>query len=678
MLLSRARSAWLTGETDVALDLAERAAQLGASLGLAALRPAAEFIQGRLTGRPPDPAAAGDDENVFTLLSAVPLDLDAALECADRLEQGGRDDLAARVLMACASRQAGELGESRTAALVERTERLLDACTKGLTPVEGAALRRTLLGYPDPWPEDLRNLERKTTTDEELEMEVIQLLEINHRLVTHEDLSSLLGTIVEQAISVSGAQRGFLILEEDGELAVDTALDSRRSGIGQPDVEISGSVLERALELGHPVRISSAIDDPLLGHAPSVVNLDLRSILCVPFDVEKGLRGVIYVDHRLQEAAFDERVERLLTLLADQAALAIQQVRRLQQIRDLNRELSRRVERQASDLATARERLRHVGLPSPAGGLIGDSAPMRTVHGLLERAAQTTLPVLISGESGTGKELAARALHDLGPRAEQAFVSENCAAIPASLIESELFGTRRGAFTGADRDRAGLFERAHGGTLFLDEIGELPIELQAKLLRVLETGEVRRIGDSEPRKVDFRLVAATNRDLQREVREERFRADLYYRLDGLRIAMPTLKEHSEDIPALVEHFMRQRRERGEPAPPIAKPVLARLCAREWPGNVRELLNELSRLCVLSDGAIDDPDLVRTPGLQASPAALGGVRTLAELERAAIEHALETTAGDKRKAAELLGISRAKIYQRLKEWKDQVPGERDLR
>jgi DNA-binding NtrC family response regulator len=400
-----------------------------------------------------------------------------------------------------------------------------------------------------------------------------------------------------------------------------------------------------------------------------VIALELRSILCVPFLVEPGLRGVIYVDHRLREAAFDERAERMLRLLADQAGLAILQVRRLDEIRRLNRELNREKASVESDLRTARKALQTAGLPGPAGGLVGNSPAMRGVHHLLERAAPSLLPVLVCGASGTGKELAARALHDLGPRRSGPFVGENCAALPPSLIEAELFGAKRGAFTGADRDREGLFERAHGGTLFLDEIGELPLELQAKLLRVLETGMVRRIGDSRERKVDFRLVAATNRDLEREVAESRFRADLFYRLHGLRIDMPPLAARREDIPALVDHWLRLEAPPGEAPRAISEAVLARLCRREWPGNVRELFNELARLCVMKSGPLDDPELVRPAGQEqsATASAPGAVRTLAELEREAIERALRETGGDKRRAAELLGISRAKIYQRLKEW-----------
>ena len=231
------------------------------------------------------------------------------------------------------------------------------------------------------------------------------------------------------------------------------------------------------------------------------------------------------------------------------------------------------------------------------------------------------------------------------------------------------FGVEKGAFTGAVARKEGRFERADGGTLFLDEIGELPLELQAKLLRVLETSEVRRLGDTRVRKVDIRLVAATNRDLEAEVRAGRFRADLYYRLDGLRIELPTLASRVEDIPALVDHFLRLEQARSGRTRRVAPAVMAALCRRVWQGNVRELSNEIARLCVLSEGDLVDPELMREPGStrQEAPGAGGPIEPLEKLERKAIERAVAACGGDKTKAAELLGISRAKIYQRWKDW-----------
>ena len=520
-LIALARAAWLQGQPAVAGELAGRARALGRSLGLGAVEDEAALLEDALAGRAGAQgdgelaaSLAGQDQALCGQLARVPLDAAVLGALAGRLEELGRDDRAARTWLALAVRATDAELVARAAT---RAAALLEACATAASADERERLTETLLGFPDPWPEDLVAWRRRRSGTDEMEAEVIEILEINHRLLAQEDLRSLLGAIVEQALAVSGAQRGFLVLEEGGELSVDTALDSRRGGIDESDVELSGSALRQALEHMQPVRVSNAVDDPLLGAAPSVIALELRSILCVPFRADKTLRGVIYVDHRLREAAFDERAERMLRLLADQAALAVLQVRRLEEIRRLNRELSKHVVAVESDLKTARRELIEAGLPVTASGLVGSSEPMKAVRRLLERAAPSKLAVLVSGASGTGKELAARALHQLSPRAEGPFVSESCAALPPSLIEAELFGARKGAYTGADRDREGLFERAHGGTLFLDEIGELPLDLQAKLLRVLETSEVRRVGDERSRRVDFRLVAATNRDLEAEV-----------------------------------------------------------------------------------------------------------------------------------------------------------------
>ncbi|MFN0241492.1 MAG: sigma 54-interacting transcriptional regulator [Planctomycetota bacterium] len=692
ILLARARAAALARDLVRARELAQRAALLSDRLKLEVAREESAWLVEELRApqaRRAHPAATATesaplvalDRRTFALLRAELADARTAFEAeslARELERRGRDDRAARMWMALAAR--GPTAERQRAH--ERARALLVQTTRGLAAAERAAFERALCGLPDPYPADLEAWEDESTGTEEWDMDVVQLLEINHRLVKQEDLGELLGAIVESALMVTGAERGFLVLEEDGVLSFDKALDSQRGDIAVPEVEVSKSIVREALERMQPLRLSNAVDDPLLGSAPSVTALELRSILCVPFEIVPGSRGVIYIDHRLRRGAFAERAERLLALLADQAALAILQVRRVAEIRRLNRELNRDVASKESDLRQARAVLRDANLVVPASGLIGTSSAMTEVHRWIERAAPSKLAVLVVGQSGTGKELAARALHSLSPRSSGPFVSENCAALPPSLIEAELFGYRKGAYTGADQDRAGIFERASGGTLFLDEIGELPLEVQAKLLRVLETGEVRRLGDSRVQLVDFRLVAATHRDLEDDVRAGKLRADLFYRLDGLRIALPPLAARVADIPMLVDHFLRLESAKSGVARRIAPAVLTKLCARGWPGNVRELSNEIARLCVLSEGDVTDPALVRAPGPELrTPLADGGaVLTLAELERRAIERALEAAGGDKRRAAEMLGISRAKIYQRIKEWqleKDGGTGDADV-
>jgi len=670
-LLSRARAAWLRRDLESASSLASRALNLARSLHQGVIERECETVVREIESKPRARTLASieGDERVLALLGGLGETADLR-ELGESLARVGRDDRAARIYFALAGRAKNATDARRDLAIAEA---LFRTCAAGLLPGEAEAAKRHLLGMPDPFPLDFTTLATHSTDDEDFSMDILALLEINRRLVAQEALPDLLGAIVDSALHVTGAERGFVVLEEDGEIAIQTALDSRRGDIAAPEVELSHSIVRQALAGAGVLRFSNAVEDPELAKRASVVALDLRSILCAPFDIDGGSRGVVYVDHRLKTGAFDERAERLLGLLADQAALAVRQVRRVAEIKRLNRELEREVVIKESDLRAAHDALRAASIVPPASGLVGESAPMRAVHEWIAKAAPSKLPVLVTGASGTGKELAARALHAQSARAGGPFVAENCAALPATLIEAELFGYKKGAFTGADSDRVGLFERASGGTLFLDEIGELPLELQAKLLRVLETGEVRRLGDSRVQKTDVRLVAATNRDLDQLVRENRFRADLLYRMDALRVSMPTLDERVEDIPRLVDHFLRLEEAKGGVKRRIAPAVSKRLCSRAWPGNVRELSNEVARLCVLSSGDITDAELVRVPRAtgETQPVRLGG-RTLADLEREAIRAAIADAGGDKTKAAEMLGISRAKVYQRVKEWRDEDP------
>jgi DNA-binding NtrC family response regulator len=294
-------------------------------------------------------------------------------------------------------------------------------------------------------------------------------------------------------------------------------------------------------------------------------------------------------------------------------------------------------------------------------GLIGASRAMREVAARIVRVAGSPLPVLITGESGTGKELVARAVHQASGRG--ALVAVNCAALPLDLLESELFGHQRGAFSGAVRDKPGLFEAAHGGTLFLDEIGDLPLALQPKLLRALESGEIRRLGSTSPQLVDTRVLAATNKDLAEEVRTGRFRQDLFWRLNVLSIRVPALRERVPDIPLLVEHFAAGR--------PVSAEAMARLTAHPWPGNVRELRNAIERALAMRTGdSIEARDLAELSTETTGGLLAGSIEQqvpLRELERSYILMVLETVRGNKSRAAEILGLDRKTLYRKLEEF-----------
>jgi two-component system, NtrC family, response regulator HydG len=351
------------------------------------------------------------------------------------------------------------------------------------------------------------------------------------------------------------------------------------------------------------------------------------------------------------------------------------------------------------------------GLP----GIVGRSPAMRSVLQLVRQVADTNATVLILGESGTGKELIAQAIHRLARRRQAAFVAINCAAMSETLLESELFGHEKGAFTGAVRSHRGKFEYADGGTLFLDEIGDMPLTLQAKLLRVLETREVVRVGSNEPVKVDVRIVAATNKDLEHAVRDGRFREDLYFRIKVVTVRLPPLRERREDIPLLVERFVREFAEvHGRSVTSVSAAAMQRLMAFSWPGNVRQLRNALETCVLVTPGATVDvgnlpSDVVAATAslaLETRPASSnegasvtetapagsasapvtsgmppataeerleGLVLNMEDVERILIRNALRAFGGNREQAARALGISERTLYRKIKQWGARVTG-----
>jgi two-component system response regulator HydG len=321
-------------------------------------------------------------------------------------------------------------------------------------------------------------------------------------------------------------------------------------------------------------------------------------------------------------------------------------------------------------------------------GIIAGSEPMRRILRTVKTVANSPIPVLITGESGTGKELIARAVHDKSPRAAKRFVAFNCAGQAESLIEDQLFGHVRGAFTGAERDREGVFEYADGGTLFLDEIGDMPLSMQAKLLRVLESGEVVRVGANAAKKTDVRLVSATNQDLQAMVADGTFREDLFFRINGAHVHLPPLRDRREDIPRIVRHAVARFGAQffpGRPIPAITDAALMRLTGYAWPGNVRQLLNVAQNMVVVATGEAEDdaaavtidarhiPPEVRSddePDAGDAPGSGGGSlagASLEQIEKRAIRETLRLTAGNREQAAKLLGIGERTLYRKLKEY-----------
>ena len=481
---------------------------------------------------------------------------------------------------------------------------------------------------------------------------VSAIYEMIAELNSQRDADRVLESILDIALRVVQAERGMLLLrQDDGTFDVSLARNLEQETIDEAATFSRGVVSEAGD--GRAVLSLDARQDERFANLESVSRFGIHAVMCVPLKTREAIVGVVYLDSK-QEGVFTPDDLRFVESFANHAALALEQTQRRKEI-----------SQETARLQSEAERIHD------ASGLIGESAAMQAVHRLIDKVADSDLPVLIQGESGTGKELVARAIHFKSDRRAKSYVSENCAAIPDSLLQSELFGHVRGAFTGADRDRAGLFEQADGGTLFLDEIGDMSSSMQAQLLRTLQEGELRRVGGESTVNVDVRLLAATHRDLQREADAGRFRSDLLYRLQVLLIDLPPLREREGDVALLATFFLRQIAEQsGREMPRIEGALLEKLDRYDWPGNVRQLQNTIQRLFVLSGGEALDVDLLNLdPKLKKAlesdaPAASG---TLAQTERERIQEALRTAKGKKARAARLLGISRATLYRKLKEY-----------
>ncbi|MFW6050324.1 MAG: sigma 54-interacting transcriptional regulator [Myxococcota bacterium] len=495
------------------------------------------------------------------------------------------------------------------------------------------------------------------------------------RLTAERRVARLYEAILEAAVELTGAERGYVVSRDDsGGLRVREARGMDRRELARDVHAFSRSVVERALDGGQPMRTVDALRDETLQGAASIHALDLRSVLAVPVRRAGEVQAAIYLDDRLRPGAFGPDDVDLIVALAELGAVALESAERLRRERRaarrlavLQRKLERTVEAQSLELASLKRATE--GAPLEGSGIVARSEPMRRAMALAEKVAPSEVPVLVTGESGTGKELVARAIHAHGGRRDAPFVTESCGAVPETLLESVLFGHVRGAFTGAHRDRVGLFEAADGGTLFLDEIGEMSPAMQTKLLRAVQSGEIRPVGSERVRKVNVRILAATHRDLEAMVREGAFREDLYYRLAVVTVALPPLRERPDDIPALVSHFLVKHG--GARPPRIAPPALRLLQRFPWPGNVRQLENEIQRAVVLADATIREEhlsDAVRglaAAGRADAPDALDLKGQVDALERRLIREALERTAGNQTRAAQLLGVSRYGLQKMIK-------------
>jgi transcriptional regulator with GAF, ATPase, and Fis domain len=611
---------------------------------------------------------------------------EAAAEVGTRAATAGRRPTAWRASW-LASRLYARLGDGRAAGLAERARKMFEE-VKMLSPVK---FRSGLDADPDvpaaPAAAPPAALSALVDRAGRAENRLRRLIRINKRLNSELRLHRVLETIVDTVIELTDAERGFLLLKDaGGELQVKVARNIEQSSLDTPELALSRSIAKQAADRGEPVITVDAAGDDRFRQALSVTDLHLRSVLAVPLAVKGNVVGTIYVDHRLRKGVFDDEDVALVLDFAEQGAIAIENARLLAELRrrerqvdGLNKRLERDLQARHEELSDVRQELKEsreaAALRYDYRQIVGRTPRMLELFRLLDRVTDTSLPVVIQGESGTGKELVARAIHFNGPRRERPFVSENCAAIPETLLESTLFGYVRGAFTGADRDTRGLFAVADGGTLFLDEVGEMSPAMQGKLLRVLQEGEFRRVGGERPQKVDVRIVVATNKDLQRMVAEGKFRQDLFFRLSVVRLTLPPLRERREDIPLLVEAFLQHfARAASGPAKGVDPAALARLVGYRWPGNVRELENEIQRAAAFAGARISVDDL--SPHVAAGaegatsddgPDSLLLKPRIERLERSHIREALTQHGGNQTRAADALGLSRFGLQKKLRRY-----------
>ncbi len=510
--------------------------------------------------------------------------------------------------------------------------------------------------------------------------QVEQLEAIVRALSGRERLRPLLDQVLDTLVIWTGVERGLLLLRApDGRLVPRAARNLARRDLTGEQLALSQTIARRALSTGEAVVATDAMSSLGDMHA-SVHALHLRSVLAVPLLARGEALGVVYLDDRVRRGAFGARELAWVRVVASQAAMAIADARDAV----LLRRAARRAERARARLeAILRQReaeldvtRSQLDLARDAQGngtryrydeIAGRSESMRELLRLVDRVTASDVPVLVMGESGTGKELVARAIHRNGARAQRAFVSENCASVPEALLESALFGHVRGAFTGASATRAGLFDIADGGTLFLDEIGEMSLGMQAKLLRVLQEGEVRAVGGERVRRVDVRVIGATHRDLSAMVADGSFREDLFYRLNVITLRVPALRERPEDIPVLVDHLLRKHA--PERAVKVTRAAMVKLVTFSWPGNVRQLENEIRRALVMSDGAIDvtelSADVVRGGPRVGHGSGLDLRKRVDALEGELVVEALTKTRGNQTRAAQLLGLSRFGLQKMMK-------------
>ena len=474
------------------------------------------------------------------------------------------------------------------------------------------------------------------------------------KLLLGMNVPDIFKTLLDAVIDLTGASKGFLIHLSGDELVIPAARNIDRVDIEQDPAQVSDSVIARVLKERRPLIVSDAMKDTILGQSRSVVDLKLNSVMCVPLTAKDQLIGVLYVGTEGVGKLFDHEDLELLKIFAAQAGLILHNALLLNELLIENEDLAREVAGGGS-----------------GGPILGNHESMKAVLRMVDKVAVTDISLLVTGETGTGKELVARELHRRSNRAAGPFISINCGAIPENLLESELFGHKKGAFTGALADKQGKFEDANGGSLFLDEIGEMPMNLQVKLLRVLQEREIERVGEGRPRPVDIRVISATNKHLEDEIREGRFREDLYYRLNEIHVALPPLRDRGDDVTLIAQHLMR-RYSKLYPGHALGftPEALAATRAYVWPGNVRQMENRIKKALVLADGPmLTALDLGFEPGqiVEKRWQSLNDARE--EFQQRYIRECLEAHDWNKAATARALDVDARTVFRYVEKFRD---------
>jgi transcriptional regulator with GAF, ATPase, and Fis domain len=516
-----------------------------------------------------------------------------------------------------------------------------------LRPSDLILLGRSALSFrPGPAP---RSGSAHAGTDRAL-LICQRLYTLTHRLSSGDAPGSVTDQLLDDIVELTGADRGMLVLFEGETARIEKARTCTRGRFDVEEQQLSRTAMARILEERRPLLWSDTASDRDLAFAPSVQNAGVRSMIGAPITRGEELLGALQLSSTNRPDCFDQEALDLVTLYANQAALLLTSASR-------GRALAERSVRAESELALLRETL-----------VLGSSSAMVGLRRDAQKVAGSDIPLLLWGETGTGKELVAREIHRLSPRSQGPFVPVHCGAIPEPLLESELFGHVRGAFTGALTDRVGQLRAAGGGTLFLDEIGEMPLAQQTKLLRVLEHRLVTPVGGDKSLPTDFRLICATNLDLQQQAAAGRFRQDLYFRVAGVTLHIPPLREREDDAVELAHAFLRRHTEAlGRPAIRFSVEALTAIRAHRWAGNVRELEAAVRKGIVLSEAdAISASDL----GLRSPDAAAEGIRPLAQVRdqflQGYVQSVVEKCGGSRAAAAEALQVSVRTIFKYLEE------------